>query len=84
MGTQLIPLLTGAGYEVEGLKRNNSSLQEPCWDIDGGQIKNVDRYDAVIHLAGENICSPVRWTDRKEKHSEKQSIGHQTACDTSS
>ena len=67
VGTQLIPLLTGAGYEVEGLKRNNSSLQEPCWDIDGGQIKNVDRYDAVIHLAGENISSPVRWTDRKKR-----------------
>lgn len=57
------------GHSVVRLVRTQkeSSLDTVYWNPEGGvwDEKSFEGFDAVVHLAGENILG--RWTEKKEK-----------------
>jgi uncharacterized protein (TIGR01777 family) len=59
----LVPRLAENGHRVVALRRAPASADaRPTWNPDAGQV-HLDpavRFDAVVHLAGENIAQ--RWT----------------------
>jgi uncharacterized protein (TIGR01777 family) len=63
IGTALVPWLAEGGHRVVALRRASPSTDaSPTWNPDTGQV-DLDpavRFDAVVHLAGENIAQ--RWT----------------------
>lgn len=61
VGTALVPFLQEGGHEVVCLQRGKQ------WDpsIGHANISYFENFDAVIHLAGENIAS--RWTKSKKE-----------------
>ena len=67
IGKELGPYLTTAGHSVENLVRKRPKKGELCWNIRKQQISSLNGKDAVVHLAGENIGSLVRWSKWKRK-----------------
>jgi uncharacterized protein (TIGR01777 family) len=73
IGSSLIPLLTAAGeHKITRLERPSSRHNEIhssslFWDPSSDKInlKDLEGFDVVIHLAGENIFG--RWTDSKKQ-----------------
>lgn len=69
VGSELVPFLIHAGHEVKKLvrKQNNLSSNEIRWDPENETLDpaDVEGYDAIIDLAGENIFG--RWTEKKKK-----------------
>ena len=63
MGSALAPFLSGAGHDVHRLVRSSGPPGSVLWNPDAGAIDRagVEGYDAVVHLAGENIAAG-RWT----------------------
>ena len=70
VGAALIPALKAAGHDVTRLLRSASAAgTDLLWNPDAGAIdvQKLEGFDAVVHLAGENIASG-RWTPaRKER-----------------
>ena len=65
VGTELLPSLTVAQYEVSRLVRTKGGKNDVQWDPERPLLPNlVEGFDAVIHLAGENIAG--RWTPEKK------------------
>ncbi|MEW6237455.1 MAG: TIGR01777 family oxidoreductase [Candidatus Omnitrophota bacterium] len=69
IGSQLVPFLTAAGHDVFMLTRAPSSENNRCihWNPAAGELdlSRLEGFDAVIHLAGENIAG--RWTPEKKR-----------------
>ena len=73
IGSSLIPLLTAAGeHKIRRLvrpssNRNNTNSHSMVWNPNDGKVnvKDLEGFDVVIHLAGENIFG--RWTDSKKQ-----------------
>ena len=73
IGSSLIPLLTAAGeHKITRLARrgsnhNHANSHSIVWDPSDNKInvKELEGFDVVIHLAGENIFG--RWTDSKKQ-----------------
>lgn len=73
IGSSLIPLLTAAGeHKITRLARplsnhNNTNSHSIVWDPsdDKVNVKELEGFDVVVHLAGENIFG--RWTDSKKQ-----------------
>ena len=66
IGSALIEYLFAQGHSFFSLQRNKER-KEPFWHLDRIPAYEPDNgFDAVIHLAGENIASG-RWTKRKKK-----------------
>jgi uncharacterized protein len=67
VGSQLISFLTSQGHQVVRLARSKTSNDQILWDPDRGQIdrNSLEGFDAVVHLAGDNIASG-RWTAKKK------------------
>lgn len=67
VGTDLSAYLETLGHRVHRVTRTPATASEIPWNPREGSIKLPPdaRYDAVIHLAGENIAG--RWTDEKKK-----------------
>ena len=67
IGSALIPVLEGGGHEITRLTRSPVSGGDVGWDPDAGEIdaSRLEGYDAVVHLAGENI-GVGRWTEEKK------------------
>ncbi len=65
IGSALVPLLTSQGQSVTRLVRSRARLGEGeiSWDPSAGNIDagSLEGFDAVVHLAGENIAAG-RWT----------------------
>jgi hypothetical protein len=65
IGSALVPSLTGAGHYVVRLVRSNPDRErgDIVWDPVSGKIERprLEGFDAVVHLAGENIARR-RWT----------------------
>jgi len=65
VGAALVGCFRTGGHDVVRLVRGSSSSDEPVvrWDPQRGTIDGpaLDRFDVVIHLAGENIAGR-RWT----------------------
>jgi uncharacterized protein len=70
IGSSLIPFLRNAGFEVIRLVRSRKAFAEDAvyWDPMTGDIdkEQFENFDAVIHLAGENVASGL-WTKRKKE-----------------
>jgi len=73
IGSSLIPMLTAAGeqkitrLERPSSRRNSRHSHSLFWDPtnDNVNLKDLEGFDTVIHLAGENIFG--RWTDSKKQ-----------------
>ncbi len=70
LGSALRPLLTTGGHEVWTLVRRTPVRErnEIYWDPGAGELDlgGLPPFDAVIHLAGDNI-GEGRWTGEKKK-----------------
>jgi uncharacterized protein len=70
VGKALVHSLTNDSHEVFRLVRRGRSLGAPEveWFPDQGRIdaEQLEGFDAVVHLAGENIATG-RWTDSKKR-----------------
>lgn len=70
IGSELIDLLKRKGHQPVRLLRRRGQFDEPqvFWDIDRNQLnpQDLQGFDAVIHLAGENIAGG-RWTPEQKK-----------------
>jgi uncharacterized protein len=72
IGSSLIPLLTAAGehkitrLERPSSRRNDIRSHSLLWDpsSDKVNLNDLEGFDTVVHLAGENIFG--RWTDSKK------------------
>lgn len=77
VGTALTEALGARGDTVVPLVRKPRAGDHVLWDPAGGQIipAQLEGYDAVIHLAGENIAAG-RWTEsQKSKIRESRRLG---------
>ncbi len=71
IGTHLIPTLRAKGNEVYKLVRKTpKSADEIQWDAERGfsetEQAKLENFDAVIHLAGDNVASK-NWSDEKKR-----------------
>ncbi len=69
VGSALINLLKQKGHSVSSLvRREAKSKNEVQWNPQSGikNINDLENFDAVIHLAGENIGGK-RWTEEQKK-----------------
>lgn len=71
IGSALLPLLRSRGYEPVRLVRTRAAVAEDArfWDPAAGviELRPEDRYEAVIHLAGENLGDKRLTAKRKQK-----------------
>jgi hypothetical protein len=70
IGHELCPFLESRGHQVTRLLRagvSNGGVSSVVWNPDSGELVSgsLDGFDAVIHLAGENIAG--RWSAAKKK-----------------
>jgi uncharacterized protein (TIGR01777 family) len=68
VGSALIPALEAEGAEVTRLVRSSARAGEIEWHPNSNQIDatQLEGFDAVINLAGENIAAG-RWTDEQKR-----------------
>ncbi len=67
VGSALAEFLFAAGHSFFSLQRNRKNADQGFWNFARiGDEHGVPTFDAVIHLAGDNIASG-RWTARKKK-----------------
>lgn len=70
VGSALIELLTRNGHEIVRLVRHEpkSGAAEVLWNPEKGTIdkERLEGFEAVVHLAGENIAEG-RWTSEKKR-----------------
>jgi uncharacterized protein (TIGR01777 family) len=71
VGSYLIPFLARHAHQVTRLVRSRpkTGAQEIFWDPKGGKLDTtlLEGFDAVVHLAGENIAAE-RWTEQRKQH----------------
>jgi hypothetical protein len=68
VGTALVPTLETEGAEVTRLVRTSARTGEIEWHPNDDQLdpSQLEGFDAVIHLGGENIAAG-RWTDDQKR-----------------
>jgi uncharacterized protein len=86
VGGELVPTLQAKGHEVYKLSRKAAkSADEIQWDAekdfsDAEQAK-LENFDAVIHLAGDNVGEGT-WTEEKKRRiKESRTVGTRTLVD---
>lgn len=86
VGTHLIPTLIAKGHKVFKLVRKTpKSPDEIEWDSEKGfsetEQAKLENFDAVIHLAGDNVASE-NWSDeKKRKIKESRTVGTRVLVD---
>jgi len=83
IGGALVPLLTTGGHQVKRLVRDRPGDDDLLWDPDNGSfdLSALEGYDAVVHLAGENIAAG-RWTaERKMRIRDSRVVGTRHLCE---
>lgn len=85
VGSQLIPFLNSQGHEVVPLIRNkNHGSDDIFWDPENEEIdfSSLNGFDAVVHLAGENIANK-RWSpEQKQKIKNSRVKGTKFLCES--
>ncbi len=70
IGSALLPYLSARGHEVTRLVRAAANARTPgvVWDPSAGVLDatSLKGFDAVVHLAGENIANG-RWTAQRKR-----------------
>src|SRR5262249_49011288 len=67
VGGALVPFLTTGGHGVARVVRSGAAPDAVSWDTpDSIKPEHLEGFDAVIHLAGENIASG-RWNEVKKR-----------------
>lgn len=68
VGTALVPALESAGHTVVSLTRSAAGTNRIHWDPTAGKLdpRELEGFDAVVHLAGESIAAG-RWTAAKKE-----------------
>lgn len=68
VGSSLVPSLIEDGHEVVRLVRSYPQSGDIMWNPERGEItaSDLEGFDAVVHLAGDNIASG-RWTAQKKR-----------------
>ncbi|MFQ5653870.1 MAG: TIGR01777 family oxidoreductase [Planctomycetota bacterium] len=91
IGSALVPSLEGDGHEVVPLLRSAGespgpeAAGKPWWNPAAGAIARdaLEGFDAVVHLAGENVRSFGRWSRaKKERIRSSRVTGTRLLCDT--
>lgn len=86
VGTHLIPTLEAKGHEIYRLVRKTSKgAGEIQWDAQKGftdaeQVK-LEGFDAVIHLAGDNVASENWSAEKKRRIRESRVVGTRVLVD---
>ena len=86
IGSALVPFLTTGGHSVSRLvRKGRANLEdgEVAWSPAAGTIDRagLEGFDAVVHLAGENIASG-RWTpERKRRIRDSRVKGTRLLCE---
>lgn len=66
VGSALIESLFSSGHSIQCLKRNTTSDSKHFWDTDSLPQDQNSGFDAIIHLAGENVANG-RWSKNKKE-----------------
>lgn len=86
VGTHLIPTLKAKGHEIFKLVRKTpKAADEIQWDAtegfsDAEQLK-LENFDAVVHLAGDNVASENWSEEKKRKIRESRTVGTRVLVD---
>jgi uncharacterized protein (TIGR01777 family) len=86
VGTALAPVLAAKGHEVFKLVRKApTSAGEIRWDpestVSDGELQRFADFDAVIHLAGDNVASENWNDDKKRRIRESRTVGTKNLVD---
>ncbi len=86
VGSTVCQLLSGSGHEITRLVRESPRSRQPeiTWNPAKGELDaaKLEGFDAVVHLAGENI-SAGRWTEKqKARILESRVQGTRLLCET--
>ena len=71
IGNQLIKFLSAAGHNVKRMVRSKKPLDNTsviAWNPEEGILDDYSDVSIIVHLAGEPIASPIRWSDSKKKN----------------
>jgi uncharacterized protein (TIGR01777 family) len=80
VGSALAPLLTTGGHSVVRLSRRGTSSNKAgnatsaSWDPSTGDIDEAQQFDAIVHLAGENIAGG-RWNAKRKQAIRDSRVG---------
>ena len=68
VGSRLVPYLIQRGYQVARIVRHDAQQDDVPWDPAAGLLDaaSLTHFDAVVHLAGENIAAG-RWSAGKKQ-----------------
>lgn len=83
---QLIPVLESKGHTIVRLVRGKAAADgEVRWDSEAGfsadEAAKLEGFDAVIHLAGDNVASESWSADKKRRIRESRVIGTRLLVD---
>ncbi|MBX9693593.1 MAG: TIGR01777 family oxidoreductase [Cyanobacteria bacterium] len=84
VGSHLIPFLTSQGHQIVRLVRSHAEKDDVLWNPSSGDIDRdaLEGFDAVVHLAGDNIASG-RWTAAKKEEIRASRVeGTKLLCET--
>jgi len=84
IGSALSAFLSTGGHATVGLTRRRDAADDVVWDPAHGDLdpQSVEGYDAVVHLAGENVAGG-RWTEKqKKKILDSREQGTRLLCET--
>nr|HMS39716.1 NAD-dependent epimerase/dehydratase family protein [Pyrinomonadaceae bacterium] len=86
VGTHLIPTLKAKGHEIYKLVRKApKSADEIQWDAEKGfsdaEQAKLENFDAVVHLAGDNVASENWSEEKKRKIRESRTVGTRVLVD---
>ncbi len=86
VGSELVPTLKAKGHEVYKLSRKAAkNADEIQWDSEKGfsegESAKLENFDAVVHLAGDNVAEGS-WTNEKKKSiRDSRIVGTRTLID---
>lgn len=86
VGTHLIPVLEAKGHEIFLLVRKTpKNANEIQWDAKTGfsekEQARLEDFDAVVHLAGDNVASENWSADKKRRIRESRTVGTRVLVD---
>lgn len=86
VGTALIPTLKAKGHEIFRLVRKTpKNADEIQWDAERGfsdeEQAKLENFDAVVHLAGDNVASENWSEEKKRRIRESRTVGTRVLVD---